>query len=107
MQINVLGRDFEYVAPLPQWPVFGAWMPSCMAAVCFLWLSSDIRKKEKLLLQKAGYIQSLNNAITTVIPTVATILAFIAHTSLGHELTSTSVSASVPPLLAALVLPCS
>ncbi|XP_023646215.1 ATP-binding cassette sub-family C member 12 isoform X1 [Paramormyrops kingsleyae] len=51
---------------------------------------ADIRKKEKLLLQKAGYIQSLNNAITTIIPTVATILAFIAHTSLGQDLSSTS-----------------
>uniref|UniRef100_A0A8C2BVW1 ATP-binding cassette, sub-family C (CFTR/MRP), member 12 n=1 Tax=Cyprinus carpio TaxID=7962 RepID=A0A8C2BVW1_CYPCA len=41
---------------------------------------SDIRKKEKLLLQKAGYVQSLNSSFTTIVPTLATILTFIVHT---------------------------
>uniref|UniRef100_A0A8C1R931 ATP-binding cassette sub-family C member 5 n=1 Tax=Cyprinus carpio TaxID=7962 RepID=A0A8C1R931_CYPCA len=43
---------------------------------------SDIRKTEKLLLQKAGYVQSLNSSFTTIVPTLATILTFIVHTSL-------------------------
>uniref|UniRef100_A0A8C1VKU7 ATP-binding cassette sub-family C member 5 n=1 Tax=Cyprinus carpio TaxID=7962 RepID=A0A8C1VKU7_CYPCA len=38
---------------------------------------SDIRKTEKLLLQKAGYVQSLNSSFTTIVPTLATILTFI------------------------------
>ncbi|KAK2913918.1 hypothetical protein Q8A67_002317 [Cirrhinus molitorella] len=43
---------------------------------------TDIRKNEKLLLQKAGYVQSLNASFTTIAPTLATILTFIAHTAL-------------------------
>ncbi|XP_043101407.1 ATP-binding cassette sub-family C member 12 [Puntigrus tetrazona] len=43
---------------------------------------TDIRKKEKLLLQKAGYVQSLNSSFTTIVPTLATILTFIVHTAL-------------------------
>ncbi|XP_067258367.1 ATP-binding cassette sub-family C member 12 [Chanodichthys erythropterus] len=43
---------------------------------------TDIRKNEKLLLQKAGYVQSLNASLTTIVPTLATILTFIAHTAL-------------------------
>ncbi|KAL2076903.1 hypothetical protein ACEWY4_027504 [Coilia grayii] len=47
---------------------------------------SDIRKQEKSLLQKAGYVQSMNAANTAIIPTLATILTFIIHTLLGHAL---------------------
>lgn len=43
---------------------------------------TDIRKNEKLLLQKAGYVQSLNSSLTTIVPTLATIVTFIVHTSL-------------------------
>lgn len=43
---------------------------------------TDIRKNEKLLLQNAGYVQSLNSSLTTIVPTLATILTFIAHTAL-------------------------
>ncbi|XDV18157.1 hypothetical protein PO909_023910 [Leuciscus waleckii] len=43
---------------------------------------TDIRKNEKLLLQKAGYVQSLNSSLTTIVPTLATILTFIVHTAL-------------------------
>ncbi|XP_050970286.1 ATP-binding cassette sub-family C member 12 [Labeo rohita] len=43
---------------------------------------TDVRKNEKLLLQKAGYVQSLNASFTTIVPTLATILTFIVHTSL-------------------------
>uniref|UniRef100_A0A673KPM6 ATP-binding cassette sub-family C member 5 n=1 Tax=Sinocyclocheilus rhinocerous TaxID=307959 RepID=A0A673KPM6_9TELE len=47
---------------------------------------TDIRKKEKLLLQKAGYVQSLNTSFTTIVPTLATILTFIVHTALNLPL---------------------
>uniref|UniRef100_A0A8C1VPY1 ATP-binding cassette, sub-family C (CFTR/MRP), member 12 n=1 Tax=Cyprinus carpio TaxID=7962 RepID=A0A8C1VPY1_CYPCA len=54
---------------------------------------SDIRKTEKLLLQKAGYVQSLNSSFTTIVPTLATILTFIVHTSLKLPLLPSTVSA--------------
>ncbi|XP_067295978.1 ATP-binding cassette sub-family C member 12 [Pseudorasbora parva] len=47
---------------------------------------TDIRKSEKLLLQKAGYVQSVNSSLTTIVPTLATILTFIVHTALKHPL---------------------
>ncbi|KAF7688086.1 hypothetical protein HF521_014092 [Silurus meridionalis] len=43
---------------------------------------TDIRKEEKLLLEKAGYIQSVNCSLTALVPFLATILTFIAHTAL-------------------------
>ncbi|XP_060715255.1 ATP-binding cassette sub-family C member 12 [Tachysurus vachellii] len=46
----------------------------------------DIRKHEKLLLEKAGYIQSVNSSMTAVVPSLATILTFIAHTTLQFPL---------------------
>uniref|UniRef100_A0A674DT44 ATP binding cassette subfamily C member 12 n=1 Tax=Salmo trutta TaxID=8032 RepID=A0A674DT44_SALTR len=49
---------------------------------------TDIRKKEKQLLEKAGYTQSINSSITTIIPTLATILTFVVHTLLGLPLGS-------------------
>uniref|UniRef100_A0A673KPK5 ATP-binding cassette sub-family C member 5 n=1 Tax=Sinocyclocheilus rhinocerous TaxID=307959 RepID=A0A673KPK5_9TELE len=54
---------------------------------------TDIRKKEKLLLQKAGYVQSLNTSFTTIVPTLATILTFIVHTALNLPLLPSTVSA--------------
>ncbi|XP_041931073.1 ATP-binding cassette sub-family C member 12-like isoform X1 [Alosa sapidissima] len=47
---------------------------------------TEIRKKEKGLLQKAGYVQSMNAANTAIVPTLATILTFIVHTLLGLPL---------------------
>uniref|UniRef100_A0A6Q2ZBV3 ATP-binding cassette, sub-family C (CFTR/MRP), member 12 n=1 Tax=Esox lucius TaxID=8010 RepID=A0A6Q2ZBV3_ESOLU len=43
---------------------------------------TDIRKNEKKLLQMASYTQSVNSSITTIIPTLATILTFVVHTLL-------------------------
>ncbi|KAL4642182.1 multidrug resistance-associated protein 9 isoform X1 [Arapaima gigas] len=51
---------------------------------------SEIRKREKSLLEKAGYIQSMNSSITAIIPTIATILTFVVHTSLGYPLNSSA-----------------
>uniref|UniRef100_A0A8C9STI9 ATP binding cassette subfamily C member 12 n=1 Tax=Scleropages formosus TaxID=113540 RepID=A0A8C9STI9_SCLFO len=51
------------------------------------------RKKEKNILEKAGYIQSVNSSVAVIIPTIATILTFVVHTSLGFPLNSSTVSA--------------
>ncbi|XP_062381432.1 ATP-binding cassette sub-family C member 12-like [Sardina pilchardus] len=47
---------------------------------------TEIRKKEKSLLQRAGYVQSVNTANTAIVPALATILTFITHTLLGLPL---------------------
>ncbi|XP_058238228.1 ATP-binding cassette sub-family C member 12 isoform X1 [Hemibagrus wyckioides] len=47
---------------------------------------TDIRKDEKLLLEKAGYTQSVNSSLTAIVPSLATILAFITHTALQFPL---------------------
>ncbi|XP_066513033.1 ATP-binding cassette sub-family C member 12-like [Hoplias malabaricus] len=48
---------------------------------CFEKKITDIRKKEKSLLEKAGYVQSINSSLIAVVPTLATILTFIVHTA--------------------------
>uniref|UniRef100_A0A8C2BRL5 ATP-binding cassette sub-family C member 5 n=1 Tax=Cyprinus carpio TaxID=7962 RepID=A0A8C2BRL5_CYPCA len=53
---------------------------TCCPSILFYFLMT--LKKEKLLLQKAGYVQSLNSSFTTIVPTLATILTFIVHTAL-------------------------
>ncbi|XP_060767544.1 ATP-binding cassette sub-family C member 12 [Neoarius graeffei] len=47
---------------------------------------TGIRKKEKLLLEKAGYTQSVNTSLTAIVPVLATIFTFITHTALGLPL---------------------
>ncbi|XP_018619347.2 multidrug resistance-associated protein 9 isoform X2 [Scleropages formosus] len=51
---------------------------------------AGIRKKEKNILEKAGYIQSVNSSVAVIIPTIATILTFVVHTSLGFPLNSST-----------------
>lgn len=57
--------------------------------------SVDIRKEEKLLLEKAGYTQSVNSSLTAIVPSLATILTFIAHTALRLPLQPSTVSQKV------------
>jgi len=67
---------------------------SFLSSILSLFFSDiDIRKNEKLLLQKAGYVQSLNSSLTTIVPTLATILTFIVHTALKLPLQPSTVSA--------------
>ncbi|KAI4890792.1 hypothetical protein NFI96_010580, partial [Prochilodus magdalenae] len=47
---------------------------------------TDIRKNERLLLEKAGYVQSVNSSLTALVPTLATIFTFIVHTVIGLPL---------------------
>uniref|UniRef100_A0A8C7K4F2 ATP binding cassette subfamily C member 12 n=1 Tax=Oncorhynchus kisutch TaxID=8019 RepID=A0A8C7K4F2_ONCKI len=56
---------------------------------------TDIRKNEKQLLEMAGYIQSINSSITTIIPTMATILTFVVHTLLGLPLSSSEAFTTI------------
>ncbi|XP_062382897.1 ATP-binding cassette sub-family C member 12-like [Sardina pilchardus] len=51
---------------------------------------ADVRKEERSLLQKAGYVQSVNNANTAIVPSLATILMFVIHTHLGLPLDSST-----------------
>nr|XP_015223849.1 PREDICTED: multidrug resistance-associated protein 9 [Lepisosteus oculatus] len=51
---------------------------------------SDVRREERSVLEKAGYIQSVNSSVTIIIPTLSTIVTFVAHTALGLNLTSSS-----------------
>ncbi|XP_078527762.1 ATP-binding cassette sub-family C member 12-like [Lissotriton helveticus] len=46
-----------------------------------------MRRLEKKILEKAGYVQSANSAVIPVVVTLATVLTFIVHTLLGKELT--------------------
>nr|XP_046204790.1 ATP-binding cassette sub-family C member 12-like [Oncorhynchus gorbuscha] len=56
---------------------------------------TDIRNNEKQLLEMAGYIQSINSSITTIIPTLATILTFVVHTLLGLPLSSSEAFTTI------------
>ncbi|KAJ1083483.1 hypothetical protein NDU88_003642 [Pleurodeles waltl] len=46
-----------------------------------------IRKLETNILEKAGYVQSVNSAVIPLVVTLATVLTFIVHTLLKKELT--------------------
>ncbi|XP_062382172.1 ATP-binding cassette sub-family C member 12-like isoform X1 [Sardina pilchardus] len=56
---------------------------------------ADVRKEERSLLQKAGYVQSLNNANTTIVSALATILMFVIHTHLGLPLNSSTAFTTI------------
>ncbi|XP_028812284.1 multidrug resistance-associated protein 9 [Denticeps clupeoides] len=47
---------------------------------------TDLRRNEKQLLEKAGYVQSVIASVTAITPTMATILTFIVHTLLKTPL---------------------
>nr|XP_033797358.1 multidrug resistance-associated protein 9-like isoform X2 [Geotrypetes seraphini] len=47
-----------------------------------------VRKMEKKLLEKAGYVQSVNSIATTTVVTLSTVLTFVVHTLLKQELTA-------------------
>ncbi|XP_043937883.1 ATP-binding cassette sub-family C member 12 [Protopterus annectens] len=47
---------------------------------------SDVRNDEKKILEKAGYVQSVNSAVTPIVPTLSTVATFILHTSLRQNL---------------------
>ncbi|XP_063105386.1 ATP-binding cassette sub-family C member 12 isoform X3 [Cavia porcellus] len=54
----------------------------------------DIRKRERKLLERAGYIQSGSSALAPIVSTIAIVLTFTCHTLLRRKL-SASVAFSV------------
>ncbi|XP_038168309.1 ATP-binding cassette sub-family C member 12 isoform X2 [Arvicola amphibius] len=48
----------------------------------------DIRKREKNLLKKAGYVQSGNSALAPIVSTIAIVLTFTCHIFLKRTLTA-------------------
>ncbi|XP_078140109.1 ATP-binding cassette sub-family C member 12-like [Centroberyx gerrardi] len=56
---------------------------------------ADIRKNEKNVLEKAGYVQNVNSTITGIIPTIATILTFVVHTLLRLPLSSSDAFTTI------------
>ncbi|XP_048461942.1 ATP-binding cassette sub-family C member 12 [Rhincodon typus] len=50
----------------------------------------DVRKTERKILEKAGYVQSVNTSVAPIVPTLATVLTFVVHTLLGYELTAST-----------------
>uniref|UniRef100_A0A667YD97 ATP binding cassette subfamily C member 12 n=1 Tax=Myripristis murdjan TaxID=586833 RepID=A0A667YD97_9TELE len=56
---------------------------------------TDIRKREKNLLEKTGYVQNVNSTITAIIPTFATIITFVIHTLLGLRLSSSAAFTTI------------
>ncbi|XP_077376249.1 ATP-binding cassette sub-family C member 12 isoform X2 [Festucalex cinctus] len=47
---------------------------------------AELRQTEKNYLRMASYIQNTNTSITSIIPTLATVLTFMLHTLLGWKL---------------------
>uniref|UniRef100_A0A8C4GXV0 ATP-binding cassette, sub-family C (CFTR/MRP), member 12 n=1 Tax=Dicentrarchus labrax TaxID=13489 RepID=A0A8C4GXV0_DICLA len=68
---------------------------------------AGLRKTEKKHLQSVSYVQNINTSITSIIPTLATVLTFIVHTLLGLGLSTSDVSTTavqrIQPLSTCLV----
>ncbi|XP_027723633.1 ATP-binding cassette sub-family C member 11 isoform X2 [Vombatus ursinus] len=54
-----------------------------------------LRSKEQKLLEKFGFLQSLNTAILFIAPTLSTVVMFLVHTTLKLELTTSLAFATV------------
>ncbi|XP_074974472.1 ATP-binding cassette sub-family C member 12 isoform X2 [Caretta caretta] len=65
-----------------------AWEKSFAKAI------KGIRNVERKILEKAGYVQSVNSALTPTVSTLAIVMTFVLHTLLKQELTA-SVAFSV------------
>ncbi|XP_042637639.1 ATP-binding cassette sub-family C member 12 [Orycteropus afer afer] len=48
----------------------------------------DVRKRERKLLEKAGFVQSGNSALAPIVSTIAIVLTFTCHILLRHKLTA-------------------
>ena len=61
-------------------------------------MTIDIREKERSVLEMAAYVQSINIALTPVIPTIAVIVTFLVHIGLGYDLSPAEVCRSTDEL---------
>ncbi|GFG38298.1 hypothetical protein Cfor_11595 [Coptotermes formosanus] len=59
---------------------------------CFTKALLRIRRKERDLLQKVAYCQSLSISMAPTIPVISTIITFLAHISAGNNLTAAQVN---------------
>ncbi|XP_061819637.1 ATP-binding cassette sub-family C member 12-like [Nerophis lumbriciformis] len=62
---------------------------------CFLDKVSELREREKKHLRLSSYIQNINTSITSIIPTIATVLTFMVHTLLGLDLHTTEAFTTI------------
>uniref|UniRef100_A0A4W6G179 ATP binding cassette subfamily C member 12 n=1 Tax=Lates calcarifer TaxID=8187 RepID=A0A4W6G179_LATCA len=56
---------------------------------------ADLRKNEKKKLQMVSYIQNINTSITSIIPTLATVLTFVVHTTLRLSLNTSDAFTTI------------
>uniref|UniRef100_A0A8C4GY09 ATP-binding cassette, sub-family C (CFTR/MRP), member 12 n=1 Tax=Dicentrarchus labrax TaxID=13489 RepID=A0A8C4GY09_DICLA len=56
---------------------------------------AGLRKTEKKHLQSVSYVQNINTSITSIIPTLATVLTFIVHTLLGLGLSTSDAFTTI------------
>ncbi|XP_019731916.1 multidrug resistance-associated protein 9 [Hippocampus comes] len=56
---------------------------------------AELRKREKKYLRQTSYVQNANTNITSIIPTLATVLTFLLHTLLGWELNATEAFTTI------------
>jgi uncharacterized membrane protein (GlpM family) len=54
-----------------------------------------MRNKERGLLEKSAYVQSVSVALVPLVPIIAVIVTFIVHIATGHDLTPAEVNHSV------------
>uniref|UniRef100_A0A8C5HE38 ATP-binding cassette sub-family C member 5 n=1 Tax=Gouania willdenowi TaxID=441366 RepID=A0A8C5HE38_GOUWI len=62
---------------------------------CFESKVESERKRERQQLQKVLYIQNINVSITSIIPTVATVVTFLLHTLLGLPLQASAAFTTI------------
>uniref|UniRef100_A0A2P2I628 Multidrug resistance-associated protein 5-like n=1 Tax=Hirondellea gigas TaxID=1518452 RepID=A0A2P2I628_9CRUS len=62
-----------------------AWEDSFASAI------DEVRQKEKVLLEKSAYVQSVSLAMAPTVPVIAAILTFVAHIAAGNNLTPAQV----------------
>ncbi|KAK7069829.1 Multidrug resistance-associated protein 5 [Halocaridina rubra] len=53
---------------------------------------SEIRSRERRLLEKSAYVQSISLAMAPTVPVLAAIVTFLAHIGAGYNLTAAQVS---------------
>ncbi|KAM9366664.1 ATP-binding cassette sub-family C member 12 [Symphorus nematophorus] len=56
---------------------------------------AGLRKTEKKQLQMVSYVQNINTSITSIIPTIATVLTFLVHTLLGLRLNTSEAFTTI------------
>lgn len=55
------------------------------------WNISEIRCRERVLLEKSAYVQSISLAMAPTVPIIAAIVTFLAHIGAGNNLTAAQV----------------